>query len=69
MANDDWMLITVQVPADDGLALLMHLKEKMGFTAIDRCVLQRADRARVDYDPCPPLTTSGYTIDPFPPPS
>lgn len=62
----DWMHVAVELPMADGLALLMHLREKAGFKEIDWCELQRPDRARATYGPCPPRTSSGYTIDPFP---
>jgi hypothetical protein len=62
----DWMHLSIELPGDDGLALLLLLREKFGFKEVDWCVLQRPDRARVGYDPCEPRTDSGYTIDPFP---
>ena len=61
------MNISIEIPPDDGLAILMLLKEKLGFREIDWCELQRPDRARITYGPCPERTESGYTIDPFPP--
>lgn len=61
------MQISVEIPADEGHALLMYLREKAGFAEVDWSEMQRADRARVMYAPCPPRTDSGLTIDPFPP--
>ena len=62
---DEWMRISVEIPADEGRALLLVLREKLGFKDVDWCVMMRPDFAKVDYDPCPPRTESGYTIDPF----
>lgn len=67
MTNDDWMHFTIEVPARDGMELLAALQAQFGFVEVDWCELQRADRARVSYGPCPPRTESGFTIDPFPP--
>lgn len=60
------MHLMVEVPPEDGAALLQLLRERFGFTEIDFCELQRPDRARVSYGPSEPRTSSGYTIDPFP---
>jgi hypothetical protein len=60
------MHLMVEIPEDDGLTLLLFLREKFGFTEVDNCELQRPDRARVSYGPGEPRTDSGYTIDPFP---
>jgi hypothetical protein len=65
MADDDWMAIDVQLPRDEGLALLAYLRKTMNFVEIDWCELQRPDFARAGYGPCPPRTDSGYTIAPF----
>ena len=62
---DEWIHLSIELPPDDGRLLLLLLKEKLGFTEIDFCELQRPDHARVGYGPCEPRTDSGYTLDPF----
>lgn len=62
---DDWMHLSIEMPAEDGAALLNLLRDKLGFTDVDWCELQRADRARVGWGPSEPRTDSGFTVDPF----
>jgi hypothetical protein len=63
---DDWMHIMIEVPAEEGSALLQMLQEKAGFREVDWCELQRPDFSRVSYGPSEPRTSSGFTIPPFP---
>lgn len=54
-SNDDWMHLNIQVPYDDGYALLLLLREKLGFrqSEIDHCELSRDDEARVSWGAAP----------------
>ena len=62
---EDWTQITFEVPPEETQKILEFAKT-LGFKEIDWCVMQREkDFARVDYAPCDPSTSSGYTIDPF----
>jgi hypothetical protein len=63
----DWMRITVTIPPRDGDLLMKILRVSFNFQEVDWCEMQRPDRARVVYGPCPPLFDSGLTVDPFPP--
>jgi hypothetical protein len=62
---DDWIHVTIEVPADDGAAIIEMLKTKANFRDVDWCEMQRPDFARVSYGPCPPRTESGFTNPPF----
>ncbi len=64
--TDEWMHLTIEVPPEEGMALLRLLQERFGFREIDWCELQRPDFARVSYGPSEPRTCSGYTIEPLP---
>lgn len=56
MSNDDWMHLMIEVPPEDGRALLMLLAEKLQFrdSPADFCEMVRDDGARVSYGPCKP---------------
>lgn len=56
----DWTHIMIELPQDDAAALLLLLRERLGFRTIDWCEMQRPDFARVSYGPCEARTTSGY---------
>lgn len=60
---DDWMHIMIEVPAEEGWALLQMLKEKAGFRYVDWCEMQRPDFSRVSYGPSEPRTSSGLGFD------
>jgi hypothetical protein len=45
---NEWMRLTIEMPRDDGLTLLLLLREKFGFDP-DHGRLNRADYARVAY--------------------
>lgn len=61
-----WMHIMIQMPADEAEALLLLLREKMGFTEIDWCEMQRPDYSRVSWGPAEVRTSSGYETPPAP---
>lgn len=53
----DWMHISIQVPLDDGISILRYIEFAWGFKQVDWCIMGRdKDNARIDYDPCEPLT-------------
>ncbi len=58
---DDWTRVTVIAPPD--LArLFMYFATSLGFRDVDWCVMEEERTlARLDYDPCEPITTSEYT--------
>jgi hypothetical protein len=60
---DDWIHLMIEVPAEDGLAMIEQLKTKVGFREVDSGELQRPDFARVSYGPCEPRTSSGFGFD------
>lgn len=61
-----WMHLAITIPRDDGAALLLHLRDKMGFRDVDFCELQRPDFARATFGPADPRTGHGFAVDPFP---
>jgi hypothetical protein len=63
----EWMQISVQLPEDEGFALLLILREKMGFTETDWCEAQREDRAWLMYGSCDPPTAPPTVPSPRPP--
>lgn len=53
----DWMQVTVRVPMDVGTEIVQYLRNAHRFYDVDWCVMGRdEDNARVDFDPCAPLT-------------
>lgn len=63
------MHISIEVPVDEGMAIIELLKDEADFRDVDWCEMQRPDFARVCYGPCPERTDSGFTIPPFPDPA
>jgi len=61
----DWMALHIELPHDEGQALLNFLRVALDMKEIDFCEMQNPQRARVGWGPCPPRIDSGYTIDPF----
>lgn len=59
----DWMQLTISVPYEDGLALVLMLREKLGFKEVDWCHLERPDHAVALYSPTPPLLRSMLDAD------
>lgn len=61
---DEWMHISIEVPADDGGALLLLLHDKLGFTETDWCELTRPDGARIFYGPLGDVPDRGAAMAP-----
>lgn len=47
----EWMSLYIEVPADDGGALVDLLINKLNFTEVDYCELRRPDGATAGYGP------------------
>lgn len=60
MSEEYWTRVTVVAPPE--LAkLFMEYAQSLGFVDVDWCVMEhRETLARLDYDPCEPITSSEF---------